>query len=146
MPFPSDKARKKYFAEQNAEKCNLCHNNPKEKHSDQCIKCNKRQEDFDNQSYDNMMKKSGAINIDHLIKIAERVEKQRKDQDKNDIMNERKKEDMMKITPNEYREKFFAELREKNKKKKLNEIDKQDIMNDAKRDGLPKGYKDDDGI
>ena len=65
---------------------------------------------------------------------------------KEDIMNERKKEDMMKMTPNEYREKFFAELREKNKKKKLNEIDKQDIMNDAKRDGLPKGYKDDDGI
>ena len=60
---------------------------------------------------------------------------------KEDIMNERKKEDMMKMTPNEYREKFFAELREKNKKKKLNEIDKQDIMNDAKRDGLPKGYK-----
>jgi hypothetical protein len=60
---------------------------------------------------------------------------------KEDIMNERKKEDMMKMTPNEYREKFFAELREKNKKNKLNEIDKQDIMNDAKRDGLPKGYK-----
>ena len=32
------------------------------------------------------------------------------------------------------------------KQKRKNEIDKQDIMNDAKRDGLPKGYKDDDGI
>ena len=88
MPFSSDKARKKYFAE-NSYRTNAWNNSEKLKE---------------------------------------------------DIMNERKKEDMMKMTPNEYREKFFAELREKNKKKKLNEIDKQDIMNDAKRDGLPKGY------
>ena len=99
MPFSSDKARKKYFAEQNSYRTNAWHNSEKLKE---------------------------------------------------DIMNERKKEDMMKMTPNEYREKFFAELREKNKKKKLNEIDKQDIMNDAKRDGLPKGdekllYLQDDG-
>ncbi len=89
MPFPSDKSRKKHFAEKNSYRTNAWNNSEKLKE---------------------------------------------------DIMNERKKEDMMKMTPNEYREKFFAELREKNKKKKLNEIDKQDIMNDAKRDGLPKGY------
>ena len=94
--MPTKKQLRKYWAEKNKannamptnDKCNSCHNNPKEKHSDYCIKCNKRHEDFDNQSYDNMMKKSGAINIDHLTKIAESVEKQRKEQDKNAVIRD----------------------------------------------------------
>ncbi|RZD44177.1 MAG: hypothetical protein CXT78_07005 [Thaumarchaeota archaeon] len=35
----------------NEDKCNSCHNNPKEKHSDYCIKCNKRHESLSEDSF-----------------------------------------------------------------------------------------------
>ena len=102
MPFPSDKSRKKHFAEKNSYRTNAWNNSEKLK------------EDIMNESLKSLSPKDALL------------------------AKEFKHFDNPKIY-----EAVVANMK-KNQLKK--DQDKNDIMNDAKRDGLPKGYKDDDGI